>query len=292
MRCVQLFACSIVVFMSASALHAAPLAGVELLQAPAWLIRDEARMPLALGAELMEGDRIETAANSRVILRLGEDSRIKLGAEADFEVSLIDDGKTADGVFVAFFDVLKGAFRFTTTAIGKLRQRDIAVQLRTVTVGIRGTDVWGKAEDSRDFVVLLEGAVELDREGETFQLDEPMSLFMAPRGEAPDPIGPVNPDELAIWAQETEPQAGAGIQKAGGTVVLHLPTHTNEASAIALVDRLGEAGYSATITELQVGGRSWFHVSQAQFASREDAMATLNAMQSLGGLEGAWLDRE
>lgn len=292
MRHVQNIACLFVVTIATFAVNAAPLARVEVLQAPAWLVRDDARMPLALGSEIRESDRIETAEHGRVVLHLGEDSRVKLGADANFSISLIDDGKDADGTFVAFFDVLKGAFRFTTTAIGKLRQRDIAVQMRSVTIGIRGTDVWGKTEDARDFVVLIEGAVELDREGETFQLDEPLSLFMAPRGSAPDPIGPVDTDDLAIWAQETEPQAGTGIQKLGGQVKLHLVTYADEASALGLVERLGEGGYSAMITQLDVGGRSWFHVSQPHFDTRADAMAMRDALQSFGGLGGAWLDQE
>lgn len=292
MRGVQLIASLFFVFVSTIAVNAAPLAGVELLQAPAWLIRDDVRMPMAIGAELKENDRIETAANARVILRLGEDSRIKIGEASNFSIALIDDGKEIDGVFIGFFDVLKGAFRFTTTAIGKLRERDMAVQLGTVTIGIRGTDVWGKAEDARDFVVLLEGKVEIDREGESFKLDEPQSLFMARHGATPDPIGPVNAEDLAMWAQETEPQTGAGVQKIGGRVVLHLPTYTNEASARALIQRLGEAGYSAMITKLEVGGRNWFHVSQPNFASREDANSARAALQSLGGLGGAWLEQE
>lgn len=256
MRWVQVIACLFVVFGPTSGVNAAPLAGVERLQSPAWLIRDDVRVPLALGAELRESNRIETGEKGRVTMRLGEDSLIKIGAEAEFNVLLIDDGKDADGIFVAFFEVLKGAFRFTTTAVGNLRQRDVAVQMRTVTIGIRDSDVWGKSEDTRDFVVLLEGNVELDREGETFRLEEPMSLFMAPHVASPDPIGPVNTDGLAVWTQETEPQAGTGVRKVGGKAVLHLLTYADEASARALRERLGESGYSASITQLEVGGRS------------------------------------
>jgi hypothetical protein len=48
---------------------------------------------------LRESDRIETGEKGHVTMRLGEDSRIKIGAEAEFNVLLIDDGKDADGVF-------------------------------------------------------------------------------------------------------------------------------------------------------------------------------------------------
>ncbi len=75
----------------------------------------------------------------------------------------------------------------------------------------RGTDVWGKVEDARDFVVLLEGAISVDHNDESFALDQPLSVFMAPRDMPAEPIGPVNGDDLAAWAQETEPQAAQGI---------------------------------------------------------------------------------
>jgi hypothetical protein len=67
------------------------------------------------------------------VLRLGEGSLIKIGADVDFHVPLIDAGGVSDGVFLAFLDVAKGAFRFTTTELGKLRQREITTQLRSVS---------------------------------------------------------------------------------------------------------------------------------------------------------------
>ena len=75
----------------------------------------------------------------------------------------------------------RGAFRFTTSVLG--RQREIRARVGTATIGIRGTDVWGKHEDSRDFVVLLEGQIEIERDGRSVAMSEPLSLFMAPAGQ-------------------------------------------------------------------------------------------------------------
>ncbi len=288
----RFIACLFLIFVATNGLNAAPLASVEILQAPAWLIRDDVRQPLTLAAEIKESDRIETGANGRAILRLAEGSLVKLGADADFNVSLIDDGNDSEGVFVAFLDVLKGAFRFTTTELGKLRKREVAVQLRSVTIGIRGTDVWGKTEEDRDFVVLLDGEIEIDRNGETFQLDQPQSLFMAPRDAPAEPIGPVDPDDLAQWAEETEPKAGSGVQSIDGQVKLNLVTTSSKASTQELLKRLGEAGYSANVMQLEVGGRTWFHVSQSNFVSRADAEAMRVKLQSFDSLSGAWLEQE
>lgn len=62
---------------------------VEGLQMPAWLTRDGKRGPLALGAQLRNGDTITTGAGSRVVLRMPEGSAVKLGEKARFELNEI-----------------------------------------------------------------------------------------------------------------------------------------------------------------------------------------------------------
>ncbi|MFT4582151.1 MAG: hypothetical protein ACI915_001049 [Gammaproteobacteria bacterium] len=144
----------------------------------------------------------------------------------------------------------------------------------------------------RDFVVLLDGQITVDHNDQSYPLEKSMSLFAAPTGAEPDPITPVNQDERAVWAQETEPQAGAGVRAATGRVRLHLATYANESRAHAVAKRLDEQGHSVTIDELEVGGRQWFHVSQAHHVTRADALASRTALQNFGGLKGAWLDSE
>jgi hypothetical protein len=76
------------------AMAAPPDAEVEALQMPAWLVRDGQRTPLAHGVRLRNGDRIDTGAGSRVLLRLPDGSMVKLGEKARFSL----DGVTARGV--------------------------------------------------------------------------------------------------------------------------------------------------------------------------------------------------
>ena len=57
-------------------------------------------------------------------------------------------------------DVVSGAFRFTTRAVHKFRgERDVRVKLAATTAGIRGTDLWGKSEPTRDIFCLVEGSI-------------------------------------------------------------------------------------------------------------------------------------
>ena len=136
---------------------------VQVLQAPAWRVHDGHRTALAVSQELVSGDRVVTGVGARARLRLAEGSTVKLGENAELALKDMVVPATDDGVFTGFLDVVKGAFRFTTTVVG--RHRELKAQLRSATIGIRGTDVWGKTEETRDFVVLLEGKVAIERDG-------------------------------------------------------------------------------------------------------------------------------
>ena len=40
-------------------------------------------------------------------------------------------------------------------------QRDVNVRVEQVTIGVRGTDFWGRSRDARQIVCLIEGAIEV-----------------------------------------------------------------------------------------------------------------------------------
>lgn len=260
---------------------------VRLLQAPAWLERGGEREPLTVGRELAAGDAIRTGPGARVLLALDEGSLVKLGAEADFAMPELNAPNDAGGTFTGFIKVLRGAFRFTTTVVG--RKRDIRAQVGAATIGIRGTDVWGKSEEARDFVVLLEGKIDIEREGQTYALETPLSLFMAPRGAAPQPIGPVNPDELALWAQETEPQPEAGIVNEQGGYRLNLASFADANAATGLKQRLADAGYAAQVEAVEVNGKQWQRVFSSGYATRADALAVAAQLKEKFALASPWV---
>jgi len=186
-------------------------------------------------------------------------------------------------------NVAKGAFRFTTTLAG--RKRDIRTQIRSATIGIRGTDVWGKAEDARDFVVLLEGKIDIERGGQTYAMATPLTLFMAPRGQAALPIGPVDPDDLARWAQETEPQAAAGARDIDGGFRVNLASLPDPAAAEDLVNRLAAAGYAANSESASSGGRTVSRVYIDGYASEADAQTSVATLRAAFGLTSPWISR-
>ncbi len=265
-----------------SMLMAAPAAVVEGLQMPAWLERDGARTPLRPGMELKSGDQLHTGAGARVLLLLEEDSHVKLGESADLQLSTLEPPADARGVYKGVLEVLKGAFRFTTSVLGKQRQRDVTARIATVTIGIRGTDVWGKAQPDRDFVVLLEGRISIQRRGEAAQtMAEPMTLFMAPRGRPTMPIAPVNPDDLKRWSQETELQEGQGMVRADGHYALHVAQYRYADPAENIARQLAAAGYPANVQSRRRGGVEWSEVIVPGFVSRADAEQTAGRLREI-----------
>lgn len=259
----------LVVLLAMMEVAAAAPAEVRALQAPAWRVHDGTRTALSPGLALDSTDRVITGAGARVVLALSEGSTVKLGEHAELALAELTEPAAAGGVFKGFLDVVRGAFRFTTTVVG--RQRDIRARVGTATIGIRGTDVWGKHEDSRDFVVLLEGKISIERDGQTLTMSDAQSLFMAPAGAPALPLAPVNPEDLGRWAQETELQAGAGQRDGQGRFRLMFKAQASANEAQALVAQLAEAGHGAMVEEMK--GASRWRAVIAGYASEAEAQA-------------------
>lgn len=183
---------------------------VEAVQYPAWLERGGQAVALLPGTVLQPQDSVRTGENARVQLRLPEGSAVKLGENAKL---VIERAENRGGVFRGALSVLAGAFRFTSL---QLRQREIAIKVKHVTTGIRGTDLWGKSTDQKDLVCLLEGKITVSSEGHpTATLDQPLDFYQKPRDGAPV-IAKVDPKQIEEWAKETDIAAdGAAARKDG-----------------------------------------------------------------------------
>ncbi|GAB3261199.1 FecR domain-containing protein [Chitinimonas naiadis] len=260
--------------LTATLLSAAVSAAVTTVSAvnmPAWLERGAQSRPLLPGQELRSGDVLRTGHGARVLLELPEGSQIKLGEDAVFR---IDNLNTADGKqspFAAAVNVLKGAFRFTTALVAKARQREVDIRVATITAGIRGTDLWGKADEERDLVCLLEGRITVahEQEGGFQNMDEPLSFYIAPKGKAPLPLAKVEQDKVyKEWAPQTELQAGKGVSQLGGKWRLVVVVSDNQDETLRWYDQLRAAGYAAKVRP--VGQRS-YRVSLEQLGSEQDA---------------------
>ncbi len=185
--------------------HAEMDAQVQAVQMPAWLQRGDTTRPLRVGLSLQNGDRLITGTNARIYVRTADGSTVKLGEKASLTLDGLAQSKQEETLFRAVLNVAKGAFRFTTASIAKLKGRDVTVKVAGATVGIRGTDVWGKDGDEMGVVCLIEGKISVvGADDNEFVMDQPLSFYKMPKGTAPLPVGPVDAEQLGKWATETD----------------------------------------------------------------------------------------
>lgn len=269
--------------LSVMANAAAAPAVVRLLQAPAWRVHEGARSALRPGDELTAGDSVVTGDGARLLIDLAEGSTVKLGENAELALAELIAPEQERGLFKGFLDVVRGAFRFTTTVVG--RQRDIRARIGSATIGIRGTDVWGKHEETRDFVVLLEGRISIERNGQRVTMDQAQSLYMAPTGQASLPVAAVDPADLGRWAQETEPQTAAGQRDTKGRYRLMLPVTGSQHEARHLFERLAVAGYGTELAATPFGWR----VSVGGYTNEAEARAGATVLAATLRIVRPWL---
>jgi hypothetical protein len=255
---------------SLPALAQQPAARVDGVQMPAWLERGGRKTPLVPGTELRAGDRITTGDGSRVLMKLAEGSVVKLGENGTLRIAEIEPGKD---VFKAALEVLQGAFRFTTDIVSKARKREVSVAVERVTIGIRGTDFWGRSRADRQIVCLIEGAIQVGAPGEpAVTMNQPRQFYQRDKGSTL-PVGLVEAAQLQQWSQETEIAAGQGAARAGGRFNAELLNSADPKAARELRERLREAGYPAELVQRKAGGKLTHVVRIRQLPSREEAQA-------------------
>ena len=265
----------------APAFAAAQPAVVEGVQMPAWVERGTQRLPLAPGMALRQGDQLRTGAGSRLLLKLEEGSLVKLGENA--RLRLTELAPTRD-LFKGALAVLEGAFRFTTTALGVNRRRDININVATVTAGVRGTDLWGKSVPNRQVVCLIEGKIEVGAPGETaVALDQPRQFYQRVNDQT-QPVGFVEPAQLGEWAKETEIEAGKGAARRGGRFRVNLASAGNQNDALAVYDQVRAAGYAAEIRPVKQEGGIVYIVRIGSLPSRAEAQALADQLKGRFGV--------
>jgi len=279
------FRCAAALLLLAAQLATAatPNAMVEAVQMPAWVERGALTIPLAPGMELRNQDRLHTGANSKLLLKMGEGSLVRLGGNATLVLEQMAEGK--DRVFDAAMKVLRGAFRFTTGVLQAHRRRNISITIDTVTAGIRGTDVWGKAAADKDIVCLIEGSIEVRRgQAQPFQMDQAMSFYVAPKGAPALPVAPVAPKQLRVWSAETQIAPGAGAAWRGGKWKVIAASADTRAEALKLNDALRAAGYAAEIRQLMRANKRVYEVRLTQLPSKVDAEALAASIRGRMGV--------
>jgi hypothetical protein len=269
---------------AAKAAKAAPAPGsvVQAVQAPAWIERDGNKIPAAPGMPLKERDQLLTGANSRLWVRTPDGSIVKMGENGSLRLEAAQMGK--DRTFKAAIKVLEGAFRFTTQALAKFRgKREVNITIGTVTAGIRGTDLWGKSAADKQIVCLIEGKIELTPPGQpAVAMDQPMSFYIREKDQS-QPVAPVPPEQLKVWAAETETEPGKGVARRGGKWKITV-TAASAAAALKTYEDIRAAGYAAELQPTKVEDKRVYTVQLKSFAAKADAEAVAAELKKQGKL--------
>lgn len=260
---------------------AQPAAVIEGVQMPAWRERAGKRMPLVPGMELRAGDRILSGKEARVVVRLSEGSVVKLGENGTLRLAQIEPARE---IFRAALEVLQGAFRFTTDVAAKARKREVSVRVDMVTIGVRGTDFWGRARAELQIVCLIEGAIQVGAPGEQpVTMDQPRQFYRRDKGST-QPVGRVEPKQLEQWALETDIEAGKGALRRGGRFSVVLFSAGEQAQANRVRDQLRDAGYPAAVASRKEGGKMSYVVRIRHLPSRDEARALAGRLKGSFGI--------
>jgi hypothetical protein len=202
------------------------------------------------------------------------------------------DATQTGNAFEALLKVVRGAFRFTTTELGKNKQRKVDVGIGHVTVGIRGTDIWGRSKPGEDLFALLEGKVSVQRDSEpAFSMEEPSTYIVAQEGKPTTPVQKADTATVNTLAQETELQSGTGVVSVNGQWSVNLMSLQNAASASKLLERLHNAGYAAKSESAEVNGQGWTRIRINGFVSRKDAESFASTINDLFGIHKPWIHK-
>ena len=268
---------------------AAP-ATVAGVQTPAWVERVGARAPLRPGEVLTSSDVLETGKDGRVHVALPDGSTLKLGQEARIALEQLISPETPEGLFHGTLNVLRGAFRYTTNKVARVNQRrEVNIQVASITVAIRGTDIWGRSNTEADLVCLIEGHIRVDhaRTG-VVPMDTALSFFVAPKNAAPEAIAPVDPEKLQAWARETEFAPARGVLTREGGWGVQLGVFDDEPSARRLHKDIESAGYPAILVAMP--GKARYRVSVAGFNTLIEARVFAQEMRGRFGIRGAQVE--
>ncbi len=114
----------------------------------------------------------------------------------------------------------------------------------------------------------------VSRQGDpTITMDQPLSFYIAPRGQPAQPVAPVNPEQLKQWATETGIADGRGAARRGGRWKVVLTSGESENEVLSVYQAVRAAGYAAELQPRREQGKRIYDVRIASLPSQAEALA-------------------
>lgn len=260
---------------------------VKSLQPPAWKQDQKQRTALFPGDVIDTNTMIITGDNARVQLALPEGSIIELGENTRTKAPV---AKTKPSIFEASIDMLIGAFRFTTAKVAKQRQRNILINLPSSTIGIRGTDLWGRSSKDSDFVVLIEGDIEIEHDSsQTVRLQTPATVYEAPAGGSPKAVRTIQTPELLSLAAETALIPTRSVMTNSTAYTLIIGSFMETQHATTLANSLHKKGFPASLEPVRVDDIDYTRVVFEGFDDLDVARKFSDELYKADFISSSWI---
>lgn len=263
---------------------------VDGLQMPAWVERGRERLPLQADMELRESDIIETGKAGRLQILFPDGTVLKLGAESRLSIDRLSLPSRSDGVFRGFFNLTKGSFHLTAKTTARALEREITVRMNSTILHVQQADICGQSSRDADLVCLIAGAIRVDHPAmDSFVMDQPRAVFVAPKAGKPMPVAPADPEMFAAWLAATDRVAGQGTTIAEGGWVVQLAAVEDEQTARAIAQRLRQAGYPVDLTTTELNGRTFYRLRVERFDSQLEARGFAGRIKGQFGITEPWV---
>lgn len=177
---------------------------VERLQEKAAYQRYGRQYPVKLRTELRSGDIITTSRNARIQIRFPDNSFVRIGGGARVDFNRLIPPAKNQGVLKLVFNVLKGVFRFTSTS----SKHDVKINIsNSMTIGIRGTDIYTNAQPDQDTVCLIQGRITVQTGQLKITLTQQREGFIVPKvgmTKGLPIIKVISNEKFNLWLKQSE----------------------------------------------------------------------------------------
>lgn len=184
-------------------------ASVQRLVGQARVKRGDQETPLQPGTRLREGDVVTTDSTASALVRMDDGAQLLVREGSRLEVGKLQIAGDASG-WAQALNLVNGAVRFLTGALGKSRPQAVRLTTYTSTIGIRGTDF--------DVVVVLPDGSSMREAGTYVRVNQGAVALGATDGSKVD----VGKDEQAFAG--TPRPATRGGKREPAAVRLSAPT--------------------------------------------------------------------
>jgi hypothetical protein len=261
------------------------VAKVETVQFPAWVERGGVKAAIKAGWAIYTSDRISVGPDGRLELSVVGEGRMNIAGGTD--IAMTAAYEATGGPEPSLLRLQRGSFRFSAPMVRQGTPGLLIEIGQGIQANVMGGNVFAKADNDEDTLVLLDGWVQVSGEklnpGSMRTND---TYLRVPRIGRANPVAATSGDRIARWLSGTELVKGRPLLDAGGAWDVSLNSGYNLKLLETMACRIQSRGYPSEIYPVREPGKQvWYRVVVRRFKSRNDAVDFLGTAKALGSRE-------